>query len=319
MLVARSRWDEAATVLERAVHAAPENPNGWVNLGHALKGLERHADARAAYERALALRPDDPAALVGLGDALQGLGELASAVEWYRAARSASNPKTRRPTSTWASRTSGSGGLTRRRHAFRASLALDPDRSTTHSFLIVVLDLQEGAEAEAGEERRRWNARFGRPPAADATGHTNSPDPDRPLRVGYVSADFRHHSAAYAVLPVLRAHDHSRVTVTCYSGVTAPDHVTAQIKTLADVWHDTAYLSDDDLEALIRADEIDVLVDLSGHSGGNRLPVFARSRPRSRSRPGGTRRAPAWTRCTTSWRTGSWCRRRRATATPRRS
>jgi predicted O-linked N-acetylglucosamine transferase (SPINDLY family) len=94
--------------------------------------------------------------------------------------------------------------------------------------------------------------------------------------VGYVSADLRNHSVANAVLPILRHHDHGRVSVACYSGVTRPDHVTAEIRALADRWHDVAELSDDDLAARIRADQVDILVDLSGHSGGNRLPVFAR-------------------------------------------
>jgi predicted O-linked N-acetylglucosamine transferase (SPINDLY family) len=102
------------------------------------------------------------------------------------------------------------------------------------------------------------------------------PDPDRRLRIGYVSADLRHHSVASAMLPILRSHDHANVEVICYSGVTRPDGVTEQIRGLADVWHDTARLTDDDLEALIQSEHVDLLIDLSGHTGGNRLPVFAR-------------------------------------------
>ena len=96
------------------------------------------------------------------------------------------------------------------------------------------------------------------------------------MRVGYVSADFYHHSASMVFMPILRAHDHAQVRVYCYSGATVSDAITEEAKGLADVWHDVAHLSDDALEALIRSDEIDVLVDLSGHSAGNRLPVFAR-------------------------------------------
>ena len=77
-------------------------------------------------------------------------------------------------------------------------------------------------------------------------------------------------------MPILREHDHAQVQVYCYSGATTSDAITEEARSLADVWHEVAYLSDDALEALIRADEIDVLVDLSGHSAGNRLPVFAR-------------------------------------------
>jgi protein O-GlcNAc transferase len=273
VLVALSRWTEAAEILARAVTAAPDEANGWVNLGHALKGLERHAEAVAAFERGLALQPDLAVALVGLGDALQGVGQVERAIGCYERALALglADADTYEHYGIGLQRL---GRLDAAAAAFRRCLALDPDRPAAHSGLIVVLDLLEGAEEEARQERRRWNARFGHP--SPPAPHSNSPDPERRLRVGYVSADFRHHSAAYAVLPVLRSHDRARIRVVCYSGVTAPDGITDEIRALADIWHDTADLSDDELEALIREDRIDVLVDLSGHSGGNRLAVFAR-------------------------------------------
>jgi len=157
--------------------------------------------------------------------------------------------------------------------AYGRALDIAPDRPHVHSGLIFVLDLTRGADLE---ERRRWNARFGRPTRQAAASYPNSPDPDRRLRVGYVSADFCHHSVASAMLPILRSHDHTDIDVVCYSSVTKPDATTDQFRALADVWHDTADLSDDDLGALIKADGIDLLIDLSGHSRGNRLAVFAR-------------------------------------------
>jgi protein O-GlcNAc transferase len=272
VLVAQSRWAEAAGVLEDLVRRVPDDPNGWINFGHALKGLRQYADARDAYHRALALRPADAAALLGLGDALQGLGDAHASIEQYtQALRLLPNDADTHEHLGVAYQRLGL--LPEASAAFRACLALDSDRSMTHSFLIVVLDLLAGAEDEAIQERRRWNARFGQ--RGGAASYANQPDPDRPLRVGYVSADFCHHSAAYTLLPILRGHDRARVTVACYSGVTAPDHVTAQIQELADIWRDVANLPDEALAAQIRSDGIDVLVDLSGHSGGNRLPVFA--------------------------------------------
>ena len=90
-----------------------------------------------------------------------------------------------------------------------------------------------------------------------------------------MSADFRYHSAGYLALPVLRSHDHTQVQVYCYSGAMKEGRPDGALQELADVWHDTS-ASQMTTGGLIRADEIDVLVDLSGHSGGNRLPVFAR-------------------------------------------
>ena len=155
------------------------------------------------------------------------------------------------------------------------SRAIPPPR-VAHSGLIFSLDLLPGMLAEARAERRRWNERFGQTWRDRPAGHPNTPDPRRPLRVGYVSADFYHHSASMVFMPILRQHDHAQVQVYCYSGATVSDAITEEARSLADVWHDVAHLSDDALEALIHADEIDVLVDLSGHSAGNRLPVFAR-------------------------------------------
>ncbi|MCC6417944.1 MAG: tetratricopeptide repeat protein, partial [Gemmataceae bacterium] len=273
VLVAQSRWAEAVAVLEDVVRQAPADPNGWVNLGHALKGLERYAEARDAYERVLAMHPGLPVALLGLGDTLQGMGDLHGAIACYEGAlvQAADNPDLHEH---YGVALQGLGRIDEALAQFRACLARDPDRARVHSAVIFALDLSEGGDPEAHRERERYNARFGG--RAWTVRHANNPDPDRPLRVGYVSADFRHHSAGFLVLPVLKAHDRAQVQVYCYSGVSKPDYLTERFRALADVWHDMYDLDDDALEALIRRDEIDVLVDLSGHSAGNRLTVFAR-------------------------------------------
>jgi predicted O-linked N-acetylglucosamine transferase (SPINDLY family) len=275
VLVARSQWAEAATTLERLVRHVPGDPNGWTNLGHALKGLKRYDGACNAYQRALAVRPDDPAALLGLGDALQGLDRPVDAIPLYERAL-VGLPTNADTYEHLGVALQSLGRLDDAATAYRRCLDLDPDQVGVQSGLIFVLDLMQGAEDAARAERRRWDARFGRPNGDAPVVHLNNRAPERRLRVGYVSADFRHHSAAYAMLPILRAHDRSQVSVVCYSGVTTPDQVTAEIRALADNWREMAELSDDDLAAQIRADAVDILVDLSGHSGGNRLTVFAR-------------------------------------------
>jgi predicted O-linked N-acetylglucosamine transferase (SPINDLY family) len=96
------------------------------------------------------------------------------------------------------------------------------------------------------------------------------------LSVGYVSAHFRRHAVAVFLEPVLAAHDHSAVRVFCYSDVRCPDEVTARFKAHADVWRDVAGLSDEQLAEQVRADRLDILVDLAGHIAGNRMLLFAR-------------------------------------------
>jgi predicted O-linked N-acetylglucosamine transferase (SPINDLY family) len=241
LLLARGKADEAMASCDQAIALAPTDARPHHIRGLVLRQIGRITEAVASQERSLAL--DDSVANVwlDLAGALQVAGRTADATA-----------------------------------AYRRSLALNPDSPIAQSGLIFALDLQPGHADEALAERRSWNVRFGQTWRDRPADHPNRRDPERPLRVGYVSADFYNHSAATVFMPIMRAHDRSQVSLYCYSGATERDPVNAEARTLADVWHDVAYVSDDVLEAQIRADEIDILVDLSGHSAGNRLPVFAR-------------------------------------------
>jgi predicted O-linked N-acetylglucosamine transferase (SPINDLY family) len=241
VLMQRGRAEEALATCEQAVKAAPADARAHDMLGTILRGVGRADEAIASYERALAFNSNGANTWLNLAGTLQVAGRTVDATA-----------------------------------AYRQALALNPASSIAHSGLIFALDLLPGMNAEARAERRRWNERFGQAWHDRPAGHPNDPDPERPLRVGYVSADFYHHSAAMVFMPILRMHDHAQVQIFCYSGATTSDPITEEARGLADVWHDVAHLSDDGLEAQIRADQIDVLVDLSGHSAGNRLPVFAR-------------------------------------------
>ena len=101
-------------------------------------------------------------------------------------------------------------------------------------------------------------------------------DPERRLRIGYVSSDLRQHSAGLTVLPVFKAHEHQQFAIVAYHCSAASDMVTDEFRACADEWVDAAQMSDDELAARIMADRIDILVDLSGHTAGNRLGVFCR-------------------------------------------
>src|SRR5262249_24945890 len=112
-------------------------------------------------------------------------------------------------------------------------------------------------------------------PAPDPRPHGNRPDPERRMRVGYVSADFRHHSVAFFIEPVLAMRDRRAFEVVCYCDSVHADEVTERLRSHADEWRDVAPSNDAQLAELVRADGIDILVDLSGYTAGNRLPAFA--------------------------------------------
>ncbi len=100
--------------------------------------------------------------------------------------------------------------------------------------------------------------------------------PEKKIRLGYVSGDFKQHSVAYFLEPLLTHHNRQQFTIYCYANNSCNDAITDRFKQLADIWHDINRLDDERVADLVRKDEIDILVDLSGHTKGNRLLVFAR-------------------------------------------
>jgi tetratricopeptide (TPR) repeat protein len=157
--------------------------------------------------------------------------------------------------------------------AYRRALALCPDAASIHSNLLLCLSYHGGLDRAAVlDEHREYGRRFSRP--FDPLDFPNDPDPDRCLRVGYVSPDFRHHVVAEMSAGLFESHDPGDVEVFCYAEVTRPDAVTAGLQARVSHWRFTPGLSDEALARQIREDRIDVLVDLAGHTGGNRLPVF---------------------------------------------
>lgn len=157
--------------------------------------------------------------------------------------------------------------------AFERATEAAPSNPLILSNYIFALDRAADTTLEqAHTARRRYNDLVAVPPRP----HPNDRDPDRVLRIGYVSGDLRQHSAAFGFGPVLLSHDPSTVEVYVYSVTPEHDWLTEAIRGGVSAWRECVSDTDDELEAKIRADQIDVLVDLSGHSAGNRLPMFAR-------------------------------------------
>ncbi len=161
--------------------------------------------------------------------------------------------------------------------AYRQAMNLKPDDGRYHSNLIVAMLYHPGYDQRAiGEECRRWYERYAEPYARSIAPHTNTPDPGRHLRIGYVSPEFRSHVDGWLMAPLLANHDHRDFEIFCYAGVARPDALTEELRGHTDVWRDTVGLSDQQVADLVRDDRIDILVDLKLHTGGNRLLVFAR-------------------------------------------
>jgi protein O-GlcNAc transferase len=159
----------------------------------------------------------------------------------------------------------------------RQMLVLQPEDSSAHSSLLFCTNYRMDLGPEQiHAEYRRWDEMHGRPRLPQPLVHDNKPEPGRRLKLGYVSPDFRRHAVALFFEPLLATHDRTAFEIYLYSEVQKPDHITERLKGQADHWRSTVGLNDAAVAAMIRADGIDVLVDLAGHTGGNRLLAFAR-------------------------------------------
>ncbi len=161
--------------------------------------------------------------------------------------------------------------------SFREAARLKPSLAVAHDMVLHFLHHQTGiAPRGIFDEHVAWAKKFADPLLVNAAPHENDRDPHRRLRVGYVSADFRKHSVAYFIEPLLAAHDPREVEVYCYADQFHTDATTKRLQDYGHVWRDITKQSDDDVARLIRNDRIDILIDLAGHSRFNRLLVFAR-------------------------------------------
>ena len=234
---AAGRLDEAASANRAALALDPQLADAHFNLGNVALRQRRIDAAEAAFRAALCLRPESAEAHHNLANILKEQGRLDEAI----AAR-------------------------------RAALRLRPDDPVIRSNLIYDLEFHPGADSRTiREEQEQWSRRH-EPPMPDSAVDR---DPDRRLRIGYVSPDFRDHTVGRNLVPLFAHHDRTQFEILCYSGVREPDAITERIRRHADRWRDTSEMPDERLARAIRDDGVDILVDLSLHLAGNRLPVFA--------------------------------------------
>jgi predicted O-linked N-acetylglucosamine transferase (SPINDLY family) len=234
--------DEAVPFLCRALQLRPDFAEAHINLGKALEGRGDPAGAAECYRRALALRPDHAPALNNLGNALRDQGDLDGALACYRRV-----------------------------------MELEPGHATAHSNLLYTLHYRAGVTATA---LAGVHAEFDRRHAAHLRGSVARPEtiPDRHgrLRLSFVSPDLGRHPVGYFLVRALEHLCRGRHETFCYSDRVVEDDLTRRLRAAATHWRDVIGMDDQRLAGRIRADRIDVLFDLAGHTARNRLLVFAR-------------------------------------------
>ena len=270
------RTEEASLSFRQALHLQPDLPETHNNLGLALLNLGRAEEAIGSFQQAIRRRPDFADAHNNLGLALAARGSADDALRCYQHAIQF-QPDHAGALANLGTAYHQQGCGTEAVACYRKALRARPDDAKTHSNLLLALHYQPSADPLAIlDEARRYAQLHGAPSAGKIEPAPIRRWEKRRLRLGYVSADFREHVVAYYLEPVLSSHDHENFEVFCYSDVSRPDDVTQRLRGYADQWRSLVGLSDAQAAEIIRQDGIDVLVDLSGHTGGNRLLVFAR-------------------------------------------
>ncbi|UPK23775.1 O-linked N-acetylglucosamine transferase, SPINDLY family protein [Bradyrhizobium sp. 195] len=268
-------YDEAEAALAAALALRPGSAKVLAHRGRLNVALSRPERAAADFDAALALSPKLEVALRGKAEVSLSLGNTAQAILACTALLE-ENPRSAIALALLSSCFANQGEIAAAIEHLDAALAIAPGEPDLIARKIYFLDFLSDADFAIQQAARKswWDAIGARLPQRKLA--PRQFDPDRRIVVGYVSAEFWYHSAAFGLLPVLRHHDRAQFEIVCYSCSPTRDEMTARFKSLADVWVDASQLSDDELADRIEADKVDILIDVSGHTTGNRLPLFAR-------------------------------------------
>ncbi len=308
----QGRLAEARDALQRALQRSPGDPDLNTLMGGVLVEIGQAQSAIYFLERASAAAPADAMARAILGEAYMHAGNLDAAEKTFRRVIDA-DPAAYSPRINLGNILIKRGKLTEAEDLLRRAADLRPERfEAANNLALLLLDAGRADQAAAlvrdrlakkpGDmmisrclanilnyvpeirhgESLQAHRTFGdavvaaaAAPAATLPPITSTPDPDRRIRLAYMSPDFREHSVAYFIEPILRHHDRSRFELFAYSNTASPDARTEQFKSLVDHWRDIARINDLAAARQARADQIDILIDLAGLTNNHRLGVLA--------------------------------------------
>lgn len=276
VLTKLGRLEEAIACYRQAIEIEADHAKAWHNMGASFSELNRLDEAEACYRRALEIDPAYASAHGSLAIVLMWLGRTGEAEDSYRRAIKL-KPGLASAHSNLGSLIKDSGRFDEAEACYRRALEIKPDYEDAFGNLLFASNYHPDKSAEEiFAVYQEYEARFGLPHRGEWQAHGNRRETSRRLRLGYVSPDFKTHAAQRALEPLLARHDKAQFEIYAYAELAREDEVSARYKQHVDHWIATRGLSDAELAGRIRADEIDILVDLAGHTAGNRLGVFAR-------------------------------------------
>lgn len=277
ILKCMGRLSEAEASFQRALQINPNFADAHYNLGNVLKSAGRLDEAEASFRKALQLNPSDIEAYNNLGLVLEDMGRLDGAETNFRKALQ-TNPNFAEAHYNLGNIFRNVGRLEEAEVSYRRALQINPDYPVAHSNLLLTHNYMSGIPADMLlAESQRFGAMVARH-ARPYTDWSNIPGLEKCLRVGFVSGDLRNHSVGYFVESVMRelaSNFSSSLELFAYPTHSYSDALTERIKACCHGWYSSVGLSDEMLARRIREDGIDILIDLSGHTAHNRLPLFA--------------------------------------------
>ncbi len=277
VLIKQRQFAEAEACFRRALELDPQLTHLYYRLGNVCELLGQRSAAVDAYRRMVQSHPDHEPSYDRLGVQLQLCGLFLESIACYRRVIEMA------PRHHFAHNNLGVvyqqlGRLDEAAASWRRAMESDPDNLEPYSSLILLENCRaRGSTAALIELARSFGASASRK-AKVVEALPNSPEPDRVLRVGFVSGDLRAHPVGYfllSFLTALNANAAGRLELYAYFSHPWPDEVSARIQAQFHAWRQVYELNDEGLVRQIGEDRIDILIDLSGHSGENRLPAFA--------------------------------------------
>ncbi len=233
-------WEGAIVAFRRALALSGMEPATLINLGAAEEKRKRREAAEGAYRAAAALAPELPLAPYNLALLTQARGDVERAIV-----------------------------------LLRRTLSLTPDDAVVHSNLIFSLAYRaDFGSRNRAAETLRWSARHAQVTPIGGS-WSNKAEPDRRLRIGYLSADLRAHPVAQNLIGLLRHHDPRQVEIALYSVTPTEDRMTEALRGVSGRWCNLVGSDDETIARRIHADGIDILVNVAAHTGHNRPRVPA--------------------------------------------
>jgi len=262
----------AYEAIEKVIALSPDYPSAQGVRGHLLVSMNRYKEAEKIFLGMADLGSGDASAYFALGSVMQAVWQLDVAENYYNMALQAGYVQVADILDAISSIHSLKGDQVKSIETRRDALAIHQDKARIYSSLLFTYQYTSDINAERlFSLHRKWrrytsSGRIYRDyPCLKSSGK---------IRIGYVSSDFREHSVAYFIEPVLKRHDRSKYEIYCYSNSSRVDSVTRQLISYTDYWRTVENLDDKQLADQIFSDKIGILVDLNGHTAGNRLCVF---------------------------------------------